>query len=955
VDLRILGPLEVRHGGAIVPLRRARQRILMTALIIRRGEFVSPDALAELLWGDDQPANAANALQGQISHLRRALEPLASDGRSIVVTGAGGYRLDVPGEAVDASRFEKLVSSARALAASGRSADLARSTEQLTSALELWSGEPLADLSGHPFGVAEAARLSGLRLIALEARADALLALGRHRELVPELQGLVATSPLHERFHAQLIVALYRGGRQVDALRAFAVARTVLAEEVGLDPGRELALLEHQVLARAPELEWSPPADAPSAAVAPPPPQPESSPRRLARPPPGRHHLTRPRLDTQLEHVVDASLVLVSAPAGSGKSAALSGWLDRRQGGGGWVPLEPTSNDPSVFWPTIAAALGLPDPGNQRDVRSLLDQLSRATAEPIVLVLDDYHVITNDEIHAGIDTLVAAPGSGLQLVVATRHDPPLRLAALRASGRLGEIRFDHLRFERDELSELVNGVMDLGVAPDGVDLLLSRTEGWAVGVQLAALSLQHHPRRAEFLLDFAGDDRHIADYLRDEVLARLDGDLRRFLLVTSILDRFCAPLCEAVTGEAGAQEHLDELERRNLFLIPLDHRRAWYRYHSLFAEWLRLQPMEGSTEERHRRAGEWLADHDAAGEAIHHLLVAGEPEAAADVIERERWMLVGQGRQRTLHEWTRSLPSAVLRSRPQLTMAAAWVAYDAGHWSDVDHLVRLLRPEDIDGQPDAELLRAERALLTAGRLVALGQLGEAGAIALDALATIPEHEPRGRTGLLLVLGKSRLAAGDLGGARRAFLDAERLAHPYRLTIVEVIASCHLAELARIDGRTHEAERVSREALGLAERAGLADHAECAIAHLTLGQLLLDAGDVAAAATEIERGSELARRIPYEPRARAADAAITRLAETRTTPGRRDTAATAEPLTGKELAVLRLLPTSLTPREIAAELYVSLNTVKSHTRSLYRKLGVQTRHAAVEQARRADLL
>ena len=294
----------------------------------------------------------------------------------------------------------------------------------------------------------------------------------------------------------------------------------------------------------------------------------------------------------------------------------------------------------------------------------------------------------------------------------------------------------------------------------------------------------------------------------------------------------------------------------------------------------------------------------------------------------------------------------MLRSRPRLITAAAWVAYDAGHWDDVDHLVELVDADDLAGEPDAQLLRAELALLRAGRLAAIGELATAGSVAAEALAWIPQAEPRARSGLLLVLGKSQLAADDLTEARRAFTEASRLAEPYQLTIVQVIARAHLAEILRREGRSKEAERLAQAALDLAESAELREHPECAIPHLTLANLHIDAGRRPEAADALRRGGDLAERIPYEPRRAFLTSTRERLA--------RDTIVASvglpvEALTAKERAVLRLLPTALTSREIAAELYVSLNTVKSHTRTLYRKLGVRNRHAAIEQARQWNLL
>jgi LuxR family transcriptional regulator, maltose regulon positive regulatory protein len=957
VEIRILGPLDVRIGENQVRVRPGVHRLILTLLALRNGATVGADVLAELIWGDDAPTNPTNALHSQISHLRRSLQPLTEEGGQVLVTVPGGYVLDVPTDAIDAARFEDMVARAGSMVRSADESELREACDVLTEALALWRGEPLADANGHPLVAADVTRLGELRLVALETRNEALLATGRHAELIPALQQLVISHPLHERFHAQLMVALYRAGRQVDALRAAANARRLLAEEVGVDPGVELVVLEQQVLAHAPELlaaaeaarRESDGGDGSGHGSR----LQDSSRVSAGVPPVGRHQVVRGRLDSMLEEALDVALVLVAAPAGAGKTAALTGWLNRRTGGGAWVALETADNDPAVFWSKVAGSLGLPRPDAHRDGRAVLGSLleREASGGTDVLVLDDYHVITNPAVHGEVDALLAAAPGALHVVIGTRHDPPLRLAGLRAARQLHEVRFDDLRLDSAEVDLLFNAVLGLAVSPDDVGTLVDRTEGWAVGVQLAAVSLQHHPDRRAFVDDFAGDDRHIADYLRDEVLSRVADDVRDFLFETAILDRLHASLCDAVTRRSDAHDQLTELERLNLFLLPLDHRRQWYRYHPLFAEWLRLQPVEG-VEERHRRAAAWLEVNGFAGDAVRHHIAGRDPASAAALIERERWGLVGHGREWTLHDWIQQLPDVTLRTRPHLTAAAAWVAYAEGRWADVDHFVSLVDPDVESAETDAALLRAELALLTAGRLAALGRLGEAGSLAADALTLVPEHEPRARTGLLLVLGKSRLDGGDLDGAQRALRDAERLADPYGLTIVELIARSHLAEIDRRRNRSEEAAAAARAALEFARSTGLAEHAECAIAHLVLANVYIDAGRLDEAAIEVDRGGALAAAIPYEPRERAAAAAAARLADART---RTATSQFGEQLTPKEHAVLRLLPTSLTPREIADELFVSLNTVKSHTRTLYRKLGVRNRHEAIERARDLKLL
>ena len=651
-------------------------------------------------------------------------------------------------------------------------------------------------------------------------------------------------------------------------------------------------------------------------------------------------------------------LVVVSAPAGAGKSTALSGWLARHEGASGWYSLDNDDNDPAVFWPSMASTLELPDPAGMttgRDVvRALFAQDRPRAAPPTVLVLDDYHTITNPAVHTGMDRFVIEAPATLRVVISTRHDPPLMLAKLRAQGNLREIRFHDLRLDSGEVAALLNDQTGIELDPSDIGRLTERTEGWAAGVQLVGLSLRNRPDRAQFISQFAGDDRHVADYLRDEVLAHLPERLDEFLLATAILDRFDAPLCEAVTGVDDAQDRLDELDRLNLFIIPLDHRRQWFRYHHLFADWLRLQDRD-DPRPRHRCAADWLADHHMPGDAVRHYIAAGEPDRGAELIDRERWILVGQGREETLREWTQLLPRDVLGRHPRLTLAAAWAAHHAGRWGDVHDLVQAFRdaesslPADLDG----ELVEAELCLLEAGRLIALGHSDDALRTAETALGLVPVDEPRARTGLLLVIGRCRMAAGQLDHARLAFRAALDLVARYRaVAIVHVIAGGHLAEIDRLEGRVADAEANSRAVLDLAAQAGLADNPECTVALLTLGNVLVDRGRVQEAGPFIARGTELARRQPYVAREHQARAVNERLA---TVTHRPQPAGLVEPITGREQSVLQLLPTSLTPREMAAELYLSLNTIKTHTRALYRKLGVQSRHAAIEEARRRHLI
>ena len=288
--------------------------------------------------------------------------------------------------------------------------------------------------------------------------------------------------------------------------------------------------------------------------------------------------------------------------------------------------------------------------------------LVQQSTGPVVVVLDDYHVVTNPVIHAGVDQLLVEAPAALRLVIATRHDPPLALSRLRSHGVLREVRFDDLRFDADETAAVFARIAGATLPRLPAQRLVERTEGWVAAIQLVGLSAGASDDPNKVVDSFTADHRHVFDYFRDEVITSLSDRLRSFLVDTAVLERLCAPLCDAVTGGDDAQQLLEELERRNLFVLPLDQRRRWFRYHHLFADWLRLHVDDPVP--RHRAAADWLVGHGYTGDAVRHLLAAGDTDRAAAVIEDQRWLLIGQGRGKTLRDWVHQLPPEALRSRP---------------------------------------------------------------------------------------------------------------------------------------------------------------------------------------------------------------------------------------------------------------------------------------------------
>jgi len=409
--------------------------------------------------------------------------------------------------------------------------------------------------------------------------------------------------------------------------------------------------------------------------------------------------VSRPRLTDRLDAGLAGKLTLVSAPAGFGKTTLLAEWVYAVKTTRvpplhvAWLSLDEDEDDPARFWAYAIAALGtlplgideriaaaLPGPDRppmQSALTTLLNELtSEAVASPpCLLVLDDYHLITAEPIHHALAYLIDHLPPHIHLVVSTRADPPLPLARLRVRGQLTELHAADLRFTPDETAIFVRRVMGLHLSADQVAALEARTEGWIAGLQLAALSMQGQQDIAGFLTTFSGGHRYILDYLAQEVLQQQPPAIHEFLLKTSILERLTAPLCDALLGDTHSQSILEHLERANLFLAPLDDERRWYRYHPLFAEFLRVRAGREPVAVLHSRAAEWYERQGLLAEAIDHALAADDADRAARLIEQVAWETLIRGEINSLQDWLKALPEVYLRTRFSLCVTHAWTLF----------------------------------------------------------------------------------------------------------------------------------------------------------------------------------------------------------------------------------------------------------------------------------------
>jgi LuxR family maltose regulon positive regulatory protein len=697
----------------------------------------------------------------------------------------------------------------------------------------------------------------------------------------------------------------------------------------------------------------------------------------------GMRHVDRGRLRDRLGANPQVRLVLVSAPAGFGKSTLLADWLDGPAVHGAWLSLDVHDNDVVRFARYLAAAAarlvdGTRDPaalaGQAFDpelvLAGVLDDLE-AAGPGVVLVLDDYHLIDESGIHQLVNSLIDRLPPGARLAISTRADPPLPLARLRARGELLEIRSEDLRFTRGEAADLLRSA-GVDLAEPEIETLTDRTEGWAAALRLAAVSLRDRPDPAGLVERFGASHRYVLDYVVEEVLAGLPPASQEFLLRTSILDRLCGPLCEAVASVSDGQERLEALERANLLLIPLDDERRWYRYHALFADILRvrlrmLHPAEVAG--LHAKASTWHEAHGDDDDAIGHGLLSGDLERTSALVALASGRHLNAGELSTVRRWLDALPTQVVRDHAQLSASYAWELLLSGETDGVAQ--RLADAERALGD-DREGDRALRATIPAQIAMLRSQLAgmqgdpkTAVTEARRARDLVPSGLPpdiegtlRGTAGALL--GLALLRAGDLDAASDAY---EAALPDLRAAGVTLAAGRTIGDLAAIDIAQGEPGRaVSRCEAELVRDAREPTTPANPALWAALGRAEVELGHAERARAAAERALELATRAGDAPSARSAQATLERVLAL--PPDRSGSPVQArsgivnglvEPLTAREIEVLHLVALGRSNSQVAAELFVTVGTVKSHLHTISGKLGAANRVEAVARGRELGFL
>ena len=587
----------------------------------------------------------------------------------------------------------------------------------------------------------------------------------------------------------------------------------------------------------------------------------------------------RSRLLDQLQSglIEQRKLTLVSAPAGYGKTTLITSWLNSlpKATRTVWLSLEQSDNEPARFLAYLTTAwsrisdfglkniLELLDEPQLPPFKNILDEVINALAsleESAILALDDYHVITNPLIHEMLEYFLEHQPHQAHLVITTRSDPLLPLARLRARGQMTEIRANDLRFTEDEAGHFFDQSMQLVLKEEDIRSLETRTEGWAVGLQLAALAIKNLPDPQKFVKTFRGSHRFVLDYLAEEVIRQQREELRKFLVQTSILERFNAKSCEAVTGYSNSQSLLSELEQANLFLIPLDDDRVWYRYHHLFADFLRTELSKTENEELYKKASLWHEQNGLLSEAVQYAIASADLEFLADIIDRGfKKDAVWERGNLTLYEtWLDAIPPQAFQSRPTLSLNASRILYLLGRFDlaekQIDQTEQTLHA--LPSSPEKEKMLALASLYRGAIAAVRGDTQQAIEKITFAQKRLPRehhlHHARG----FFSLGLAYELSGQTALAEQNYLKSSEEAQAAGVLSLAIHAHGAMAQLQINQGQLSRAEQVCQGAI---QNAGDKRLPPQGLAESILGYIALERNDLAAAEKFLQNGIALSRR------------------------------------------------------------------------------------------------
>ncbi len=595
--------------------------------------------------------------------------------------------------------------------------------------------------------------------------------------------------------------------------------------------------------------------------------------------------VTRARLIEQLNEGLEHRLTLISAPAGFGKTTLVSEWLAGLEQPAAWLSLDEGDNDPARFLSYFVAALQTINEDIAQGILGVLQSPQAPPVEPIlttllneiaaiphpfILVLEDYHVVDTKPVDDVIAFLLGHMPPQMHLVITTREDPQLPLARYRARGQLTELRAVDLRFTPEEAADFLNQVMGLHLSPEEIAALETRTEGWIAGLQLAAISMQGHTETTSFIKSFTGSHHFVMDYLVEEVLRQQAENIQTFLLRTSILDRLCGPLCDAVVRDpsAAGQQTLEYLERSNLFIVPLDDERLWFRYHHLFADLLRQRLLESTTSsteaarsslaELHIRASQWYEDNGMPLQAFHHAVAAEDIERAARLVEEKGMPLQSREAVISVLAWLQSLPNAALNAKPWLWWRYASLLLINGQSTGVEEKLQAAEAALEDAEESGKTRNLIGQIAGARAVLALSQYQVEPMLVQSrrALEYLDPSNLSSRASANWTLGFAYFNLGDRTASRRALTEAAALSQAAGDVFTTILATIGLGQAAEKENQLYDASETFQRVVQLA---GNQPHQVIGEAHLGLARVLYEWNDLDAAERHGQEALRLERQ------------------------------------------------------------------------------------------------
>jgi len=854
----VLGPLTAGvDGGKRLDLGGRKQRELLAMLLVNLNRCIPASRIADALWRGDPPAGADVTLRTHVSHLRRRLATIGA--QDALVTGPAGYGLFLRSDQVDADRFEHLSSLGQEALRLG---EPERAARLLTEALGLWRGSVLDDLGSPEFANTEAARLEELRLVALDHRIDANLAVGKHNAVIAEVERLVAAHPFRERLHCQLMLALYRSGRQADALAVGASVRRQLADELGVHPSPALSELETAILRHDPALvAVAENVDETAVRGVPP-----GALTKYRPPTSARVLVQRTRLIDMLRAGGRRRLIVIHGPAGFGKTTLAAQWrtvLAEEEVGIAWLTID--SDDNNIVWflahlieavrgvrPALAGLIQVLEERGEEAARYVLTSLINDVDEsgkPVTVMIDDWHRITDAVTIEALAYLLDHGSHHLQVVVTSRTRAGLPMGRMRVRDELVEIDAVALRFDTAESRAFLVDLGGLALDETDVSHLEQTTDGWVAALQLASLSLRDCEDPAGLISRMSGRHRAIGEYLAENVLDMLEPAMRDFLMATSLTERISGDLASALAEVGHGQALLEQAEDRDLFLRRLDEEREWFRYHHLFAEFLQRRLACDQPEritQLHATASRWFAEHNLRREAIVHSLAAGDDERATELTELHGMELIENSQMGNFLALVSKLPPHIVAVSPRLQLFIGWAnallqrpaathaALDAFESAAERHA--LPAPEVADMRIGADIIRAIVECY-ADRTAGVDEL------VFESLSRPDSLSPWVVAVAADVVSFLEIHRFDFDAVRRWQDWAQPYHHRSSGPFTLVYGHCLIGIAANEQLDLAEAECCFREALQVAKRCGGIHSHATRLACALLGELLYERGDL----------------------------------------------------------------------------------------------------------------